>query len=220
MKVRVPVLLAVGALVLLAVVAARGTSGIPTGQRVFGPASSGQVGGTTGTGTTSLEPVAYGAALLIVLIAVMSMVGLSVFLVSLTAIRFWRRRGRRVRQPALLDDESTSGDAQEWVARAAGRALSEMDRREGGPPSDAVIAAWVQLERDAAASGTERKPHQTPTEFTAEVLATMPTDPVALERLRTLYQRARFGPADSVTEADVAAAKQALLALGREKVKL
>src|SRR5437762_14082770 len=102
----------------------------------------------------------------------MMMFGLSVFLVTLTTIRIWRRRGgRTTRQPSLLDDDGAAADVHTWVARATRRALVEMDRRAGGPPGDAVIAAWVQLEQDAAASGTERLPHQTPSAFTAEVLA-------------------------------------------------
>lgn len=212
MKVRVPVLLAVGALVLLAVVAARGASGIPTGQPHFGPGTPGRAGRVPETTGEALEPVAYGAGLLIVLIAVLAMVGLSVFLVSLTTIRFWRGRSRRTRVPAVLDEED-SGDGQEWLSRATRRALSEMDSKHGGPPGDAVIAAWVQLEQDAAASGTKREAHQTPTEFTTEVLKNLETDPVALQRLRTLYQRARFGPENSVTEADVAEARRSLMEL-------
>ncbi|GAB3871139.1 hypothetical protein GCM10029964_006910 [Kibdelosporangium lantanae] len=108
-----------------------------------------------------------------------------------------------------MDGDGTVEDTR-WVEGAVKRALSEMDLHRGGPPGDAVIAAWVQLERDAAARGTERKPHQTPSEFTADVLANHDTDPTALRQLRTLYHRARFGPEDNVTEQDVVQARHAL----------
>jgi hypothetical protein len=209
MKVRLPVLLAVAALVLLAVVSARGTSGIPTGDVVFGSSPVAPQTTPSSSSDTSLQPIAYGAGVLIVLVAIMMMFGLSVFLFTLTTVRLWRRRGRRVRVPALLVDGEFEASGS-WLARATNRALSEMDRRVGGPPSDAVIAAWVRLEEDAAASGTERAPHQTPSEFTTKVLANHTTDAAALKELRALYHRARFGPPGGVTEEDVAKARRAL----------
>ncbi|MFI8523702.1 DUF4129 domain-containing protein [Promicromonospora sukumoe] len=73
---------------------------------------------------------------------------------------------------------------------AVTRALAHLD---GHPrPRDAVVAAWVALEEAAARAGTSRDPAQTPTEFTATVLAATPAPPTAVTRLRTLYQRARF----------------------------
>jgi Domain of unknown function (DUF4129) len=85
-----------------------------------------------------------------------------------------------------------------------------MDRQEGGPPSGAVVAAWVELERSAAATGTEREPHQTPTEFTAAIIADHTVDTAALRDLRVLYHRARFGTPGDVTAADAMAARSAL----------
>jgi hypothetical protein len=55
-----------------------------------------------------------------------------------------------------------------------------------------VVAAWVALESAAEASGTERTPAQTPTEFTVEVLGTTPASPDAVQTLLRLYHRARF----------------------------
>jgi hypothetical protein len=67
-----------------------------------------------------------------------------------------------------------------------------------GPTSsqDAVIACWLRLEEGAAAAGAARAPAQTPTEFTAAVLAaaTGPGDAgVAVRELLGLYHQARFG---------------------------
>ncbi|UKJ64788.1 DUF4129 domain-containing protein [Cellulosimicrobium cellulans] len=60
-------------------------------------------------------------------------------------------------------------------------------------PHDAVVAAWVALERAAERAGTRRDPAQTPTEFTSAVLASTRVDADAVATLRDLYHRARFG---------------------------
>jgi hypothetical protein len=73
-----------------------------------------------------------------------------------------------------------------------------------------VIAAWVHLEQAAAASGTEREAHQTPSEFTETVLAEHEADSVALHELKAVYQRARFGEPGQVSSADAEAARAAL----------
>lgn len=210
---RLAVLVAVGALVVLAVVAARGRSGIPIGESVLGENAVWRIQEASRPAADSAaQPVAYGVGLVILLIAVLLMFGLSVVVVAIPAIRFRLRRSRGTSAPALMGGEGASDDGG-WVAGAARRALSEMDSRSGGPPGDAVIAAWVQLEREAAARGTERKPYQTPSEFTADVLANHDTDPAALRQLRALYHRARFGPDNNVTEQDVAQARRALQGL-------
>ncbi|PUB26203.1 uncharacterized protein DUF4129 [Promicromonospora sp. AC04] len=73
---------------------------------------------------------------------------------------------------------------------AVTRALAHLDGH--ARPRDAVIAAWVALEEAAERAGTHRDPAQTPTEFAGTVLAATPAPPTAVNRLRTLYQRARF----------------------------
>jgi hypothetical protein len=207
-----PVLFAVAAFVLLAVVVARGTSGIPTGTRDLsgGPVWSGS-GEPLGQSDAALEPVAYGAVLLIAVLGVMALFGLSGVLYVLTGIRL--RRSRRQAVPRMLSTDPLDPSGS-WVGQATRRALSEMDRRAGGPPSDAVIAAWVELERAAAASGTQRAPHQTPSEFTETVLYRHNADALALKDLRTLYHRARFGKPETVTLDDVDAARTALGRIG------
>jgi hypothetical protein len=210
MKTRLSVLVAVGALVVLAVVAARGRSSIPIGESVLGDNVVWRIQeASKPPSDTTTQPVAYGVGLVILLIVVLLMFGLSVVVIAIPSIRLRWRRSRGTSAPALMEGEGVVEDGG-WVASAARRALSEMDRHTGGPPGDAVIAAWVQLEREAAARGTVREPHQTPSEFTADVLANHDTDPTALRRLRTLYHRARFGPQNTVTEQDVADARQAL----------
>lgn len=59
-------------------------------------------------------------------------------------------------------------------------------------PGDAVVAAWVALEDEAELQGTGRRPAQTATEFTSELLAHTPAPADAVAELRRLYHRARF----------------------------
>ncbi|MBP2320912.1 hypothetical protein JOF56_001297 [Kibdelosporangium banguiense] len=210
MKVRLAALLAVGALLLLAVLAARGTSGIPVGTPAPGPPTPPQVQGLPIPEAPSIssEPIAYGAIVLIILVGIAVLLGLAMLISMLTGIRL-RRRQRRTRLQQPLDEDSGM-TGEQWLATVTKRALAEMDQKMGGPPSDAVIAAWVRLEESAAETGTPREPHQTPTEFTAAVLAGHTMDAEALGELKNLYHRARFGEPGSVTQADARRARSAL----------
>src|SRR5688500_15192567 len=182
MKVRVPVLLVVAGLLLLAVLAARGSTGIPTGTPGFGddPPASGSAFQPAGTELSS-EPFAIGAGVLILLTVMAVLFGLAMVLFVLAGIRFRRRTRMRVARPPAGQDADLAGT--EWLATATRKALSEMEQRLGGPPGDAVIAAWVQLERSAAATGIERAPHQTPTEFTTALLDGQTADAQAVDEL-------------------------------------
>lgn len=211
MKVRLPVLLAVAAFLLLAVVAARGVSGIPTGDPGIGGGSGSNADGPPiGPPPVAPDAIAYGAGTLVVLVVIGVLFGLAVVVVAIGGIGFHRDKRMRSRT-VLADDVVDSEEA--WLVRAKDRALAELDRKIGGPPSDAVIAAWVQLEESAKATGIERQPHQTPTEFTAAVLAGQQADEKALSTLKDLYHRARFGQAGSVTDEDARQARQALEAI-------
>ncbi len=100
---------------------------------------------------------------------------------------------------AAVDIAALATDVQRADAQLAG--VTE--------PGDAVIAAWVALEHEAALQGAERRAAQTSTEFTAELLAATPAPADAVATLRALYQRARF-TRRPITAADVAAARTAL----------
>ena len=54
---------------------------------------------------------------------------------------------------------------------------------------DAIVAAWVAIERGAAQTGVARRPSQTATEFTVTVLSRTNADPDAIRILRGLYLR-------------------------------
>lgn len=80
---------------------------------------------------------------------------------------------------------------QQGAARAEERLLAI------GRPTDAIIAAWLALEEAAHGSGVDRRPAQTPSEFTTDVLGRtgVPAEPV--QTLLGLYLRARFSAAGS-----------------------
>ena len=103
---------------------------------------------------------------------------------------------------AELDAEAI----QHGIAQA--RAALEADL----PPSDAVVEAWLALERAAADSGAARSPAQTPTEFTAVVLRRTPGERTAVEALLKLYLRARFSE-HALRERDAQQARAALAAI-------
>jgi hypothetical protein len=107
-------------------------------------------------------------------------------------------------QPA----EPSAPAVQEGVARAQHLLDTVAD------PTDAVLAAWVALERAAERSGVARRPADTPTEFTARVLGGTPADAAAVGALLGLYHRARFS-ATGVGSAAVAEARACLDVLAR-----
>ena len=132
-------------------------------------------------------------------------VGLLAGLVSTRAIRRYRDEpvpDDRLDQGAVLigaaavDIAALATDVQRADAQLAG--VTE--------PGDAVIAAWVALEHEAALQGAERRAAQTSTEFTTDLLAATPAPPEAVVTLRGLYQRARF-TRRPVSAADVDAAR-------------
>jgi hypothetical protein len=95
------------------------------------------------------------------------------------------------------------------LVRRAAEALEELRGHANGPPGDAVIAAWLSLERAAQDSGVPRQGHQTATEFTGDLLRRYRVDEHAAGTLRRVYQRARFGTAE-VTAAEARTATEAL----------
>lgn len=150
---------------------------------------------------------AVGLMLLLVTVFLVSLLGLVAVLLS---VRFgWRRREKREGIVPLEAPEEGSTSDVDVIRRAAGGALDRLAARPGGDPGDAVVQAWLMLEAAAAECGLGRQPHQTPTEFTMAVLAGLDVDADALDRLRRVYQRARFST-HPVTDEDVNTARNAL----------
>ncbi|AXK44424.1 DUF4129 domain-containing protein [Brachybacterium saurashtrense] len=114
--------------------------------------------------------------------------------VLLIAVVWVALRMRQLARPApaladLAEEELTVVQARAAVQEARAR-LAAL-----GDPHDAVIAAWLALERAVAAAGVRRDPAQTTLEYVVTVLGAQPVDRTALERLSHLYRRALFDPA-------------------------
>lgn len=83
---------------------------------------------------------------------------------------------------------------------------------EGRDPTDAVVRAWIGLQETAAGAGVVRGPSESPTEFTARIIASALADGGAVRRLLGLYLRVRFGD-HPVSAEEVEAARGALAEL-------
>lgn len=214
-RARLPVLLALAGLLLLAVVASRGGSAVPRGNGlVIRAGDTPQV--TLPAGTTSGQvhlnsAVTAGLSTIMALALVAYLILMAAIVVMLASVRLRRARRSALRGgPADEETEGKYATSAVVLLRGAKAALRQLRQRAGGPPSDAVQQAWLVLEESAAECGTARRPEQTSTEFTGTVLAAHDVDPGALSTLRVLYQRARFGRPDSLTEWDAQRAVDAL----------
>ncbi len=208
----------VAALLLFAVMSARGKSAVP-GSLQDVQLERGTGGGVNSGGVRPDEN-AYQVDITDELRLVQhSFVVAAMILLLIAFAMFVRRLQRLRRRPTRLGvgvdapEEETGGletTMQMRLRRAAEKARTELAARTGGPPGDAVVAAWLRLEEAAELEGAGREPHQTATEFTTALLARHTTSEPALDELRELYQRARFGPPGLVGEDDAAAALAAL----------
>ena len=61
-----------------------------------------------------------------------------------------------------------------------------------GSPRNAIVACWMQLERDAAAAGLPRAAAETSAEYVERVVSTSSVDPAPIRELAALYREARF----------------------------
>jgi hypothetical protein len=68
------------------------------------------------------------------------------------------------------------------------------DLRAERDPRKAVIRAYARMERTFAAYGVARDPAETPLEYVARALDTLSVAPVAVRRLTSLFERAKFSP--------------------------
>lgn len=103
-------------------------------------------------------------------------------------------RMRKLARPAPVladvadEDELTATQARTALQDARGRLSTVVDAH------DAVIAAWLALERTIAEAGVRRDPSQTTLEFVVSVLGALDLDRSALDHLAHLYRRALFDP--------------------------
>jgi hypothetical protein len=75
-------------------------------------------------------------------------------------------------------------------ADAARVSLSE------GPPRNAIVACWIQLEGDVAAAGLPRHVAETSSEYIERVIGESSVDVAPITELAALYREARFSTHD------------------------
>ncbi|GAA4172745.1 hypothetical protein GCM10022287_14140 [Gryllotalpicola koreensis] len=112
--------------------------------------------------------------------------------------------------PPLPDDLGHDPDAEPdapIVHRGLRLALDALDEQR--EPADAVVRAWLGLQSAAEDSGVERRPAETPTEFTARVITRVQADAGAAAQLVDVYQAVRFG-GHPISSAEVRAARSAI----------
>lgn len=208
---RIPALAVVGGLLLLAVLSARGLTAVSSDPApiTIAPRERKVSGEGEQQRPLEVDQVEPGMTSVVASIVLALVVLLVVAGVVLLVFRELRRRPRPPRAEPVTGEEAPA-DLHQRFREAAELAHHELTARAGGPPGDAVVAAWLVLEEAAAREGTARAPSQTSTEFTASLLGTLTTDERALNQLRALYQRARFAPTPTLTTDDVTAARTAL----------
>jgi hypothetical protein len=123
-----------------------------------------------------------------------------------------------VRKPSfrgwsLFRDRSADGAALPEVddERLVVDVNSARNALAAGTPRNAIVACWMQLERDAAAAGLPRLPFETPTEYVERVIGASSVDPAPIGDLASLYREARFSRHELVD----AHRSQAMAALDR-----
>jgi hypothetical protein len=207
-----PRVLALAALLLLAVVAARGATSFTLNPLRLTPPTRTPTPVPTNTPAPPQQGTGGSLAWLIMLLGTAGLLLAVATIITLLALIQRHRRTRTLVAPRDGDQDAEGGayGSIGSLVQAGKRALVRLRAREGGPPSDRVIEAWLTLERAATETGTERQPHETPTEFVGAVLAGHEVNPEALDHLRRLYGRARFGREGVMTDADAEAAGDAL----------
>ncbi|MFW5471926.1 DUF4129 domain-containing protein [Knoellia sp. CPCC 206450] len=112
---------------------------------------------------------------------------LIVAVVVLLVVRALLRRLRR--DPVTPKDEVEAPVLPDVLVAGVRASEAQLDR---GSSSEAVINAWLTLERTTAEVGLEDDVARTPAELVGAVLSGFDVDRAAIERLAELYREARF----------------------------
>lgn len=120
-------------------------------------------------------------------------------------IRRRRRIDAGVRESpgSLRQDDGPDEEELAQALRAQVAAIEE------GSPRNAIVAAWIALERVAEGAGVPRLPSDTSTDFALRTLSAHAVDRDALDTLAGLYREARFSGHD-LTETHRSRARQCL----------
>jgi len=111
----------------------------------------------------------------------------------------WARLGGREGFAEPLPD--AVGNQLQVDADAARVSLSE------GPPRNAIVACWIQLEGDVAAAGLPRHVAETSSEYIERVIGESSVDVAPITELAVLYREARFSSHDLEHDHRVRAAR-------------
>jgi len=148
-------------------------------------ANAAPTGGAAAEATGGLPGWIGTAAIVVLVLAGLVVVGLAVWAVLRDQQR--RRRRRRLLRAPQRPEASTQEDL--VAALDAGlEELSDADR----DPRRAVIACWVRLEQAAAAAGTPRHAGDSPTDLVGRLLAEQQVDAALLAALAAVYREARY----------------------------
>ena len=145
----------------------------------------------TPTADSSRLPASDPSPFLIALVQIALVIGAVIVVAVLVRVllALWRRP--RIR---LLEDPSFEiPEVPEELLRNADQRVALL---HNGAPRNAIVAAWLDLEDSAAATGLPRAPSETSTEYTQRVVGTWEVDRLRLADLAALFREARFSVHD------------------------
>ncbi|WP_172120866.1 DUF4129 domain-containing protein [Actinomyces faecalis] len=105
-------------------------------------------------------------------------------------VRFLLVRLRRLR-PVPVDVQA-EGLGPDLALLSPSQAARQVTALQHGSPANAIVAAWMQLERDVTEAGVGTRPHETSAELVLRVLAQREVPATAIRDLAALYREARF----------------------------
>ena len=138
--------------------------------------------------TVSTNPVPFEPSPFLIALVQIFLVGTA--LVVLLA--FVRLLAALLRKPHLTVHEEPTFAVPLVPAELLEAARERLRDLESGEPRNAIVAAWLDLEGSAAATGLPRLPAETSTEYTERVIAVWAVDRERLADLAALYREARF----------------------------
>ena len=159
----------------------------PPATEEFGELVEGEVG-------DNRQPRGEGASLedneTVAAIVAWTLRALLVLVVVLAVVLVARALARRLRRdPVTAKDEVRAGLLPDVLVAGVRESEAQLDRGSSG---EAVINAWLTLERTAHAVGIHDDASRTPAELVTAVLDEHAVDPAAIERLAAVYREARF----------------------------
>ncbi|MEO7448850.1 MAG: DUF4129 domain-containing protein [Humibacillus sp.] len=147
------------------------------------PSQTPSVTRTTSAALPPSEPSPFLIALVQIVLVITALIVLAV-LVELV-VRLWRRPHITVHDEPSFEIPDVPEELLQSLAR-------RVDVLRTGSPRNAIVAAWLDLETSAGATGLPRDPAETSTEYTERVIGVWEVDRLRLSDLAALYREARF----------------------------